>query len=127
MAATAKSFERPEETTGFANGEEQTVEVRGAAVGLATFRPGWRWSNDIRPLTGASRCPLHHAGYVLAGTLHVEPVDGPAVDLAAGDVFEIEPEHDAWVVGDEACVLLDWGGHVREYTRPVARMAGEQR
>ncbi len=127
MTATARSFEQPDDTTRFANGEQRIVHVMGAPVGFATFRPGWRWSNDIRPLAGTDRCRAHHAGYVLAGRLHVEPLDGPPVELAAGDVFEIAPEHDAWVVGDEACVLIDWFGTADAPARPTAERAGARR
>lgn len=115
MGAFARSFDRPAETARFPNGNERLVEVAGEPVALATFQPGWRWSNDVRPLTGTQSCPHHHVGYVLAGVLHVEPNDGQPVDLRAGDAYEIEPGHDAWVAGDTPCVLLDWGRSVREY------------
>jgi hypothetical protein len=118
MGVIARSFEQAEDTTRFPNGHEHVVEVSGTPVGLATFQPGWRWSNDVRPLVGTESCPFHHVGYILSGVLHVEPNDGPALDIRGGDVYEIAPGHDAWVAGDEACVILDWGGKVREYAQP---------
>ena len=127
MEAFARAFEEPHETTRFPNGFEHVVNVRGTPVGLATFQPGWRWSNDVRPLMGTDSCPLLHTGFVLSGRLHVRMHDGSALDLAPGEVFEIPPGHDAWVVGDDLCRLLDWGGKVREYARPADRTAGGAR
>jgi len=125
VGAFPRSFDQPSDITRFPNGLERLVVVAGAPVGLATFQPGWRWSNDVRPLTGTQSCPFHHVGYVLAGVLHVEPNDGPPADLKAGDAYEIEPGHDAWVAGDTRCVLLDWGRSVREYARPFTAPAHE--
>jgi hypothetical protein len=121
MQASARSFEQPDDTTRFPNGHEDIVDVRGRVVGLATFGPGWRWSNDVRPLVGTDSCPLVRVGYMLSGRLHVQMGDGSTLDLEPGEVFEIPPGHDAWVVGDDPCRLLDWGGKAREY----ARTAGE--
>jgi hypothetical protein len=112
MHAIAKRFEASDEVTRFPNGEERIVEVLGCPVGLATFEPGWRWSNDVRPLVGADRCPKLHVGYALSGRLHVMYDDGSTLDVTAGDLFEIPPGHDAWVVGNQAVTLVDWGGRV---------------
>jgi hypothetical protein len=70
-------------------------------------------SNDVRPLMSTDSCPVLHVGYVLSGGLHVRMHDGSTLDLEPGEVFEIPPGHDAWVVGDDPCRLLDWGGKVR--------------
>ena len=124
MQALARKFEQPDDTTRFPNGYEDVVKVYGTLVGLATFEPGWRWSNDVRPLMGTDSCPVRHVGYVLSGRLHVRMHDGSTLDLEPGEVFEIPPGHDAWVVGDDSCRLLDWGGKVRESARPVDRSIG---
>ena len=121
MTATALSFSHPQQTTTFAHGHENVVDLDGTSVGLATFEPGWRWSNDLRPLVGTESCPFLHTGYMLSGALHVEMVDGSTLDLGPGDVFVIPPQHDAWVVGDESVRLIDWGGKAREYAQPAAR------
>ena len=127
MQAFARDFEQADDTTRFPNGHEHIVDVGGTSVGLATFQPGWRWSNDVRPLMGTDRCPIVHAGYVLSGRLHVRLGDGSALDLEPGQVYVIPAGHDAWVVGDDPCRLLDWGGKVREYAAPVDRTAGGSR
>jgi hypothetical protein len=113
MQAFARNFEQPDDTMRFPHGREQLVKVNGTPVGLATFEPGWRWTNDLRPMMGADSCPVRHVGYLLSGRLHVRMDDGSTLDLEAGQVFEIPPGHDAWVVGDDPCRLLDWGGKRR--------------
>ena len=127
MEAFTRAFEEPDDTTRFPNGFEHVVNVRGTPVGLTTFQPGWRWSNDVRPLMGTDSCPLLHVGYVLSGRLHVRMNDGSTLDLEAGELCVIPSGHDAWVVGDDPCRLLDWGGKVREYARPVDQTAGGTR
>jgi hypothetical protein len=127
MEAFARSVERPDDTTRFPNGYEHVIDVLGTPVGLATFQPGWRWSNDVRPLMGADSCPLVHVGYVLSERLHVRMNDGSTLDLEAGELCVIPSGHDAWVVGDEACRLLDWGGKVPEHAAPVDQSMGGTR
>jgi hypothetical protein len=127
MQALARNFEEPDETTRFPNGDEHVVKVGGRSVGLATFQPGWRWSNDVGPLMGTDSCPLLHVGYVLSGRLHVRMNDGSTLDLEAGELCVIPSGHDAWVVGDEACRLLDWGGKVPEHASAVDQTVGGTR
>ncbi len=127
MHALARNVEQPDDTTRFPNGQERIIEVLGTPVGLATLQPGWRWSNDVRPVMGSDSCPLLHVGYALSGRLHVEVNDGSTLDIAPGDTFQIPPGHDAWVIGDDPCMLLDWSGRVREYARRVDETIGGSR
>jgi hypothetical protein len=127
MPLFARSFIEPEETNRFPNGQEAVISVAEHPVGLATFEPGWRWSNDIRPLVGTESCQVHHKAYIVSGRLHAEMMDGSSIDARPGDVCEIPPGHDGWVVGDEPCVMLDWGERVREYAKPAGEMAGGSR
>jgi len=113
-----KSLDRPDVTREFPHGQDSLVTVGGRTIGRTEFRPGWRWSNDVRPIAGTSSCQVHHLGYLVAGRLHVETDDGAHADLVAGDAFEILPGHDAWVVGDETCQLLDWSSAAAEYAVP---------
>ena len=88
-----------------------------ATVGRAVFEPGWRWSNDVKPLVGTTSCQVAHTGYVLSGHMHVVMDDGSEGDAGPGDALVISPGHDAWIVGDEACVMLDWSGSA-DYAKP---------
>jgi hypothetical protein len=108
MSGFARRFDTSEEVTRFPNGEERVLSLLGVPVGLATFEPGWRWTNDVRPIVGRDLCPRLHVGYLLSGRLHVVFPDGSTMDAQAGDLVEIPPDHDAWTVGTEAAVLLDW-------------------
>ncbi|HEY9378438.1 MAG TPA: cupin domain-containing protein [Jiangellaceae bacterium] len=122
-----RNFEEPDKTTRFPNGYEHVIDVLGTPVGLATFQPGWRWSNDVRPLMGTDSCPLVHVGYVLSGRLHVRMNDGSTLDLEAGELCVIPSGQDAWVVGDEVCRLLGWGGKVPQHAPPVDQSMGGTR
>lgn len=100
-------------------GQLEVVDVGGASLGRATFKPGWRWSEHVRPLAGTDSCEAAHAGYVIAGRLVVRMDDGQEEEFGPGDVMAVEPGHDAWVVGDESCVVVDWQGY-RDYAKPTA-------
>lgn len=79
-------------------------------VGRATCEPGWRWSEHVQAIAGTESCRMNHLGYVLSGTLHWVMDDGTEAATAAGQAFAIPPGHDAWVVGNETCVFLDFAG-----------------
>lgn len=118
MGLTAKNLAEPDERVTFPNGGGDVVSVGGMMVGRGTLQPGWKWSNDVKPLAHTSSCELPHTGVVLAGQLHVEMDDGTAHDLREGDVYVIPAGHDAWVVGSAPCTTLDWTGNASDYTKP---------
>jgi quercetin dioxygenase-like cupin family protein len=107
-----KSLDHPEEIRTFAKGHVDLVKIGGVAVGRATFEPGWRWSEHVRPLVQTLSCQAPHFQYHLTGVLHIVMDDGTEVDLKAGDVSLLPPGHDAWVVGDEPVVVIDFQGMV---------------
>ena len=86
----------------------QLVQLDGAKAGRATFQPGWKWSECIKPVAGTDSCQVHHLGVITSGTMHVVHDDGSEIDVSAGEVYEIQPGHDAWVVGDEAVVAFEF-------------------
>jgi hypothetical protein len=87
--------------TGFGIGSESTVW-------LSRLRPGWSWQRNIRPSVPFESCPLHHREYVISGTIRYALDDGTTVEARPGDHLMIDPGHQAEVIGDEECVLLDW-------------------
>jgi quercetin dioxygenase-like cupin family protein len=91
-----------------ARGERVTLD--GLSVLRATFEPGWHWTEHV----STDLCTRRHAGYVISGRLHVVTNDGGEAQLEPGDVVTIEPGHDAWTVGDEPCVFVDFAESIRQ-------------
>jgi len=90
----------------------------GGGVMRGVFEPGWRWSQDIAPIAGTKSCQAPHLGYVVSGRMRIRMEDGTEEELTPGDIFKIGPGHDAWVVGSEACVLVDFAGYM-DYAKPT--------
>ncbi|CAB4867897.1 unannotated protein [freshwater metagenome] len=106
-----KRFDAPDEVRPFsAHGRMDVVELDGGTVGRGTFEPGWRWSDDVKPLAGTESCEVPHVGFIVSGSMTIHMDDGSEMTYAAGEVLSIPPGHDAWTEGDEACVMLDFGG-----------------
>jgi quercetin dioxygenase-like cupin family protein len=123
MAGTSrqvrKSFTSPDETRPF-NGQKgkfDIVTVGDHTVGRGTFEPGWRWSEHVKPIAGTRSCQAAHTGYVLEGRMAVRMDDGSEMEYGPGAVFHMPAGHDAWVVGDKRCVLIDFTG-VANYAKP---------
>jgi hypothetical protein len=108
--AQKKSLDHPDETRPFPHGQAEIVSVAGGEIGRFTLRPGWRWSVDVKPLAGTASCEAAHFQYHVSGTLAVQMDDGTEFVARAGDVTSLPPGHDAWVVGDEPVVIVDWQG-----------------
>jgi len=108
---TVRKFSSPDETRPFqSRGRVDLLTVGGATVGRGVFEPGWKWSVDVKPIAGTERCEASHSGYVLSGRMHVVMADGEEADIEPGDYVAIPPGHDAWVVGKDTCVFLDFAG-----------------
>jgi hypothetical protein len=101
-----RSFSSPDETRRFGHGWTDVVEMGGMALGMAVFEPGWKWSNDVKPLVETESCQVRHVGYFVSGRLHTVLDDGTEMDFGPGDVALIPAGHDAWTVGDEPAVFL---------------------
>lgn len=119
MRLQRRSFSEPADTRTFPNGKVEVIELDDHVIGRMTYEPGWRWSTDVKPLAGTSSCQYHHVGVTLAGRLRVEMSDGTELEIRPGDVFEIPPGHDAWVVGEEAWLSVDFEA-MRTYGRTQA-------
>jgi EutQ-like cupin domain len=108
-----KSLDSPDEVRPFENdsGELQVVSIGDSGiVGRGVFKPGWRWSKDVKPIAKTESCQGAHAGYVISGRMRVVMDDGTEDEFGPGDVMLAPPGHDAWTVGNEACVVVDWQG-----------------
>jgi hypothetical protein len=106
----AKKLDAPDETRSFDKGKLDVVNVTGVTIGRATFEPGWKWSDCVKPIVGTDSCETLHTGYVVSGRINIAMDDGTEHEFGPGDAYRIEPGHDAWVVGNEPYVGLDFTG-----------------
>ncbi|MFL6174432.1 MAG: cupin domain-containing protein [Marmoricola sp.] len=108
--AETKSFATPDETRSFEHGLVEILSIGGSEIGRLTLQPGWRWSDHVKPIAGTELCEAPHFQYHVAGTLRIKMADGTEFEGHPGDVTALPQGHDAWVVGDEPVVLVDWWG-----------------
>jgi hypothetical protein len=106
----SKNFDNPDEVR---NPSEKTkievLKLGDQEVARMTFAPGWRWSNDIKPVAKTDLCQVHHRGVQTSGRMHIKMADGNEAETGPDEVTDIPPGHDAWVVGDEQVVMIDFG------------------
>ena len=114
-----KPMDRPDEVRAYAGGRTEIFEMADFVIGRMVMEPGWTWQNNVQPIAGGERCMYHHLGYVLSGRLAVRMEDDSEDEIGPDEMYEIPPNHLAWVVGDEAWVAIDFRG-ARSYARPVA-------
>ena len=112
-----KNFAQPDEVREFPNGRLELVKLNGSIVGKATLQPGWKWSEHIRPMVNTDSCQAHHAQYVISGRLTIAMDDGSKTELKPGDFACIPAGHDAWVVGNEPFVAIDFSPDMRQYAQ----------
>jgi hypothetical protein len=111
MANTeTKNLSSPDEIRTFNKGKVELVNIGKGVVGRLTLQPGWRWSTDVKPIAKTEWCEAPHFQYHIAGRLHVVMKDGAEFELGPGEVSFLPSGHDAWVVGDEPVILVDWFG-----------------
>lgn len=106
----SRNIDVADETRKFqANGHLDVVTLGDFTLGRGTFQPGWRWSRDVKPIAGTGSCMVHHTGICVSGQMTVRSDDGTELTIGPGDVFLLEPGHDAWTVGEQPCILFDTG------------------
>jgi len=105
-----KSFATPDEVRTPPNARVEVVNLGNAQVMRATFEPGWKWSESIKPVAGTESCQVAHLLYQISGRMQVKMDDGTEFEIGPGDACAISPGHDAWVVGNEAVVAVDFQG-----------------
>jgi hypothetical protein len=115
--AESKNLSTPDETRKFSHGKLELINIGKGVVGRLTLEPGWRWSTDVKPIAETDWCEAPHFQYQVTGRLHVVMEDGTEFELGPGDVSFLPSGHDAWVVGDETVVLIDWFG-ATQYAKP---------
>jgi len=109
-SAEKKDLKSPDEVRTFEKGKVELVKMSGGVVGRLTLEPGWRWSEHVKPIVGTAWCEAPHFQYHASGRLHVVMSDGTEFEAGPGEVTALPSGHDAWVVGNEPVVLVDWSG-----------------
>jgi hypothetical protein len=117
--AEAKSIDSATEVRKFDKGHVEVVTVGSTTLTRSTMQPGWRWSECVKPIAGTDSCQVPHNGYAVSGQLHLRQDDGTEIDINGGDAYSIEAGHDAWVVGDQPFVGVDFSAVMAaEYAKP---------
>lgn len=120
--AELKSFAKPDDVRTFPKGRLELVKIGGATIGRAVFEPGWRWATSVQPIARTKSCEAPHFQYHVSGTLRVKMDDGTELDCRPGDVSLLPSGHDAWVIGDEPAVVVDFQGMV-DYAKEAGKRA----
>ena len=108
--AEVLSFGKPDEVRKFPKGYLELVKIGGATVGRAVFEPGWKWSESLQPIAKTKSCEVAHFQYHVAGVLMVVMDDGTKFECRPGDVSLLPSGHDAWVVGNDQVIVIDFQG-----------------
>lgn len=115
-----KSFDDPDEVRELPRLTLDLLRVGALAVGRGTIQPGWRWSIHMRRATEERLCQIHHLQLVLSGRFAVEMADGEYLEIGPDEVFDVPPGHDAWVLGDDPVVLVDFLGNIQQLGLPAS-------
>jgi len=113
-----KSFGKADEIREFPKGRLELIQVGGATIGRAIFEPGWRWSSSLQPIAKTKSCEAAHFQYHVAGVIKVLMDDGTELECRPGDISLLPSGHDAWVVGNEEAVVVDFQGMV-DYAKAI--------
>jgi quercetin dioxygenase-like cupin family protein len=105
-----RDFAQADEVRTFPLGHADILTVGGSDIGRLVFQPGWRWSQHVKPIAGTDLCEAPHFQYHVSGTLRIQMADGTEFDAKPGHLTSLPAGHDAWVVGDEDVVVVDWYG-----------------
>jgi class 3 adenylate cyclase len=111
-AIRQKSFDAPDDVRRFPEGVVNLVHLGSVTMGRGTLQPGFRWSTSLRTIQGTPSCQIHHLQLMIQGRFHVEMDGGESAEFGPGDVMNIPPGHDVWVVGDEPVVVVDVLGNI---------------
>jgi mannose-6-phosphate isomerase-like protein (cupin superfamily) len=112
-----KSMSAPDETRSFNKGKLELIKMGEVSFGRVTFEPGWKWSECVKPIAKTPSCQVHHTGYVVAGRMRVRMDNGEEQEYGPGDTYIIPSGHDAWIIGDETFIGVDFSGGITDYAK----------
>jgi hypothetical protein len=105
-----KDFAAPDEVRTFEKGRLELVNIGDGVVGRLVLEPGWRWSESVKPLVGTELCEAPHFQYHATGRIRIVTSDGREFEVGPGEVTSLPSGHDAYVVGDDPVVMVDFFG-----------------
>jgi mannose-6-phosphate isomerase-like protein (cupin superfamily) len=103
-----KNMSNPDEIRTLPKTKGEIINIGEYTLMRGTFEPGWKWSECIKPAVGTQSCEVKHVLYVISGRMALKMNDGSEKEFGPGDFGVIPPGHDAWVVGNENCVSIDF-------------------
>ena len=105
----------PDETRTFEKGKIEIANLGDTTIGRAILEPGWSWEKCVKPIAKTTSCQAPHRQYI-SGRMKVVMNDGTEGEAGPGDADVIPPGHNAWVIGDEPVVAIDFTG-LKEYAK----------
>jgi len=105
-----KNMRQADEVIEIPKARSQIVHLGGTTVSFDSHESGWRWSEHVKPLVGTELCEARHIGTVISGRMGIRLQDGTEFVCEPGDVVDIPPGHDGWVVGEEPLKTIVWVG-----------------
>jgi hypothetical protein len=111
-----KSLDSPDETRTFEKGKIELVNLGDVTIGRAVLEPGWSWEKSVKPIVKTNSCQQSHTLYTVSGRMKVVMDDGAEEEISQGDTSIIPPGHNAWVVGNERYISIDFTG-LMEYAK----------
>jgi len=110
------NLNKPEETRTFEKGKLDLVNIGGSTIGRGKFEPGWKLSKHVKPIAKTKSCEASHFQYHVSGILHIVMDDGTDKDVGPGEISYLPAGHDAWVVGNDPVIVVDFQGML-DYAR----------
>ena len=105
MVIQKKNFQKPDATQTLTLSRVDTIKIGDMTVLKQTYQPGWQWSKHMKSIAKTDSCQVHHFGVFASGRFRVRADDGQEVEFSPGDVVDIPPGHDGWVVGKEPALF----------------------
>ncbi len=105
-----KNFSTPDEIRDLPKTRIEVVHFGDTVIMRATFQPGWKWSECVKPTVGTASCQVPHINYIISGRMMILMDDGTEINMGPGEAAVVPPGHDAWVIGDVPCVAIDFSG-----------------
>jgi quercetin dioxygenase-like cupin family protein len=106
----------PDETRTFEKGKVELVNFENVTIGRAVLEPGWSWEKCVKPLVKTNSCQQPHTQYMISGRMKAVMDDGTEEEFGPGDALIVPPGHNAWVVGTEPVVAVDFTG-LKDYAK----------